>query len=209
MAAGCGISLVSAALAGWLLIAVGGETPEARMQRASWRWWSGWRSSSCWALAAALSGELARQPLLFWMATAYVALLPLEVKLAIAYDRTSVPRHEPQAADAESPLEHVVQHPLIERAGASRPAHAQRQDHDLFRSDRDDRPGRPAADRAGAAAGQAPPRQERRRRDGAGRRGERARGGLRVPAQGSRRAGAAASTPIASSSTSGASSSSC
>ena len=34
-------------------------------------------------LAAALSGEFARSPLLFWMATAYVALLPLEVRLAI------------------------------------------------------------------------------------------------------------------------------
>ena len=33
--------------------------------------------------AAALSEEFARSPLLFWMATAYVALLPLEVRLAI------------------------------------------------------------------------------------------------------------------------------
>jgi hypothetical protein len=35
-------------------------------------------------LAAALSGEFARAPLLFWMATAYVVLLPLEVMLAIS-----------------------------------------------------------------------------------------------------------------------------
>ena len=35
-------------------------------------------------LAAALSGAFARAPLLFWMATAYVVLLPLEVRLAIA-----------------------------------------------------------------------------------------------------------------------------
>ena len=34
-------------------------------------------------IAAALSGEFARSPLLFWMATAYVVLLPLEVRLAI------------------------------------------------------------------------------------------------------------------------------
>jgi hypothetical protein len=34
MAAGCGISLFSAALAGGLLTVAGGETPEARMQRA-------------------------------------------------------------------------------------------------------------------------------------------------------------------------------
>ena len=35
-------------------------------------------------IAAALSGEFVRVPLLFWMAAAYVALLPLEVRLAIA-----------------------------------------------------------------------------------------------------------------------------
>jgi len=35
-------------------------------------------------LAAALSGMLARMPLLFWLAATYVVLLPLEVKLAIA-----------------------------------------------------------------------------------------------------------------------------
>jgi hypothetical protein len=34
-------------------------------------------------LAAALSGEISRQPLLFWIGAAYLALLPLEVKLAI------------------------------------------------------------------------------------------------------------------------------
>ena len=34
-------------------------------------------------LAAALSGAVERIPLLFWLAAAYVALLPLEVKLAI------------------------------------------------------------------------------------------------------------------------------
>jgi hypothetical protein len=33
-------------------------------------------------VAVALSGEFARSPLLFWLATAYVVLLPLEVKLA-------------------------------------------------------------------------------------------------------------------------------
>jgi hypothetical protein len=34
-------------------------------------------------LAAALSGEIARSPLLLWLAITYLALLPLEVKLAI------------------------------------------------------------------------------------------------------------------------------
>jgi hypothetical protein len=35
------------------------------------------------AVAAILSGVLGRMPLLFWIATTYVVLLPLEVKLAI------------------------------------------------------------------------------------------------------------------------------
>jgi hypothetical protein len=34
-------------------------------------------------IATALSGVFARSPLLFWLAAAYMALLPLEVKLAI------------------------------------------------------------------------------------------------------------------------------
>jgi hypothetical protein len=83
MAAGCAISLLSAALAGGLLIVVGAETPEARMQRGFMAMVVRLAVVAALGAAAALSGELARQPLLFWMATAYVALLPLEVKLAI------------------------------------------------------------------------------------------------------------------------------
>jgi hypothetical protein len=83
MMAGCGISLLSAALAGWLLIAVGVETPEARMQRGFLAMVVRLAVVTVLGLATALSGEIARQPLLFWIATAYVALLPLEVKLAI------------------------------------------------------------------------------------------------------------------------------
>ena len=83
MAAGCGISLVAAALAGGLLIVVGAETPEARMQRGFLAMVVRLAVVVVLGMAAALSGELARQPLLFWIGTAYVALLPLEVKLAI------------------------------------------------------------------------------------------------------------------------------
>jgi len=83
MAAGCAISLVSAALAGLLLTLVGGETPEARMQRGGLAMAVRLAVVIVLGLAAALSGEVARQPLLFWIGTAYVALLPLEVKLAI------------------------------------------------------------------------------------------------------------------------------
>ena len=83
MFAGCAISLVSAALAGWLLIVVGGDTPEARMQRGFLAMVVRLAVVVALGMAAALSGEIARQPLLFWIGTAYVALLPLEVKLAI------------------------------------------------------------------------------------------------------------------------------
>jgi hypothetical protein len=83
MVAGCAISLVSAALAGWLLIVVGAETPEARMQRGFLAMVVRLAVVAVLGLAAALSGEIARQPLLFWIGTAYVALLPLEVRLAI------------------------------------------------------------------------------------------------------------------------------
>src|SRR5262249_44788695 len=83
MIAGCGISFVSAALAGWLLVAVAAETPEARMQRGFLAMVVRLAVVVVLGAAAALSGELARQPLLFWIGTAYVALLPLEVRLAI------------------------------------------------------------------------------------------------------------------------------
>ena len=83
MAAGCGIGLVSAALAGGLLVVLGGETPEARMRRAFLAMVVRLAAVVAFGLAAALSGAVPRQPLLFWIGTAYVALLPLEVRLAI------------------------------------------------------------------------------------------------------------------------------
>jgi hypothetical protein len=86
MLAGCGISLVAAALAGWLLAAVGAGTPQARMQRAFLAMVVRLAVVIVLGLAAALSGEFALTPLLFWMAAAYVVLLPLEVRLAIAPD---------------------------------------------------------------------------------------------------------------------------
>ncbi len=85
MAAGCAVSLLSAALAGGLLIVVGAETPEARMQRGFMAMVVRLAVVAVLGAAAALQRGMlaARQPLLFWIATVYVALLPLEVKLAI------------------------------------------------------------------------------------------------------------------------------
>src|SRR5215467_15296792 len=84
MAAGCGISLVAAALAGWLLTAVSADTPQARMQRGFLAMVVRLAVVTVLGLAAALSGVFAKAPLLLWMAAAYIVLLPLEVKLAIA-----------------------------------------------------------------------------------------------------------------------------
>ena len=83
MLAGCTISLVSAALAGLLLVASPAPTPEARMQRSFLAMVVRLAVVVVLGAAAVLSGMFAWQPLLFWIATAYVALLPLEVRLAI------------------------------------------------------------------------------------------------------------------------------
>jgi hypothetical protein len=83
MVAGCAIGLLSAALAGWLLIVVGAETAEARMRRGFLAMTARLAVVVVLGAATVFGGEFARQPLLFWMATAYIALLPLEVRLAI------------------------------------------------------------------------------------------------------------------------------
>jgi hypothetical protein len=83
MVAGSVISLLAAALAGGLLIAVGAGTAEARMQRGFLAMVVRLTVVVALGAAAVLSGEFARAPLLLWMALAYVALLPLEVRLAI------------------------------------------------------------------------------------------------------------------------------
>jgi hypothetical protein len=83
MVAGCLISLVAAALAAWLIVSVSSETPTTKMQRAFLAMAVRLAVVVLLGLAAALSGEFARMPLLFWLATTYVVLLPLEVRLAI------------------------------------------------------------------------------------------------------------------------------
>ena len=83
MAAGCAISLLSAAAAGYVLVALRADTPQARMQRALLAMMIRLVLVLAGGIAAALSGAFARSPLLFWLAMAYLALLPLEVRLAI------------------------------------------------------------------------------------------------------------------------------
>ena len=81
--AGCAIGLMSAALAGLLLIAVAADTPDARMMRSFLAMVARLAVVVALGAAAAMSGMLATQPLLLWIAVAYMALLPLEVRLAI------------------------------------------------------------------------------------------------------------------------------
>ena len=83
MVAGCAVSLVSAALAGLLLIVGGAATPEAKMRRSFLAMVVRLAVVVALGVAAVLSGVFAREPLLLWIATVYVALLPLEVRLAI------------------------------------------------------------------------------------------------------------------------------
>ena len=84
MLAGCGISLVSATLAGWLTTVIDGSTPEGRMRRGMFAMFARLGIVIALSVAAVLSGEFLQRPLLFWMATAYMVLLPLEVRLAIS-----------------------------------------------------------------------------------------------------------------------------
>jgi hypothetical protein len=84
MFAGCAISLVSAALAGWLTTMIDGSMPEGRMRRGMFAMFARIGIVMALSVAAVLSGEFLQRPLLFWMATAYMALLPLEVRLAIS-----------------------------------------------------------------------------------------------------------------------------
>jgi hypothetical protein len=83
MVAGCTISLLSAGVAGYLLTAVRADTPQVRMRRGFLAMIARLVVALVLGLAAALSGEFATSPLLFWLAMAYIALLPLEVRLAI------------------------------------------------------------------------------------------------------------------------------
>ena len=83
MLAGCAIGLISAAAAGVLLVAMTADTPEARMKRSFLAMTARLGVAVAFAAAAVLSGLFSTPPLLLWVAIVYVALLPLEVRLAI------------------------------------------------------------------------------------------------------------------------------
>lgn len=83
MLAGCAIGLISAAFAGMLLVTVPGDSPEAKLKRSFMAMMARLAAVVVLGAAAVLSGMFAVPPLLLWMAIAYMALLPLEVRLAL------------------------------------------------------------------------------------------------------------------------------
>jgi len=66
-----------------LLVISAAPTPEARMQRSFLAMVVRLAVVVVIGAAAVLSGMFATQPLILWIGIAYVALLPLEVRLAI------------------------------------------------------------------------------------------------------------------------------
>lgn len=83
MVAGSGISLLSAWAAGVVLVTNRTDSPEARMRHGFLAMVTRLAVVVVLGAAAVASGELDRTPLLVWLGVAYVALLPLEVRLAI------------------------------------------------------------------------------------------------------------------------------
>jgi hypothetical protein len=83
MLAGCAIGLISAAFAGLLLVTVAEDSPEAKLQRSFLAMMARLAAVVVLGAAAVLSGMFAISPLLLWIAIAYMALLPLEVRLAL------------------------------------------------------------------------------------------------------------------------------
>jgi hypothetical protein len=83
MLAGGGIGFIGAALAGVVLVAADPKTPVERMNAVFFAMAVRVITAVVLGAAAVWSGNFARSPLLFWLAMSYVALLPLEVKLAI------------------------------------------------------------------------------------------------------------------------------
>ena len=83
MFAGCAIGFISAAFAGLLLVTVPGDSPEAKLKRSFMAMVARFAAVAVLGAAAVLSGMFAISPLLLWMAITYMALLPLEVRLAL------------------------------------------------------------------------------------------------------------------------------
>jgi hypothetical protein len=83
MLIGGGIGFVGAALAGIVIVSAGTKTPIASLRAMSYGMAVRLVTAVVLGAAAVWFGGPARTPLLLWLAISYVALLPLEVKLAV------------------------------------------------------------------------------------------------------------------------------
>lgn len=83
MGMGCAISLVAALAAGVLVVAMSGETPMDRMKRALLAMLVRLGVVVVLGTLAVVDGSLPDAPLLIWVAVAYAALLPVEVRFAL------------------------------------------------------------------------------------------------------------------------------
>ena len=83
MLIGGGIGFAGAALAGIVIASAGPKTPVDRLRVMSYGMAVRLVTAVVLGAAALSFGGRARTPLLLWLAISYVALLPLEVKLAV------------------------------------------------------------------------------------------------------------------------------
>jgi hypothetical protein len=83
MILGCAVSLAAAAAAGLLVALRPGETPMDRMNRAMLAMLVRLGVVVVLGTLAVVDGAFATSPLLVWIAVAYAALLPLEVRFAL------------------------------------------------------------------------------------------------------------------------------
>ena len=84
MVLGCVVSLASALAAGGLVVVMSGETPMDRMKRALLAMLVRLAVVVVLGTLAVIDGAVAHTPLLIWVAVAYAALLPVEVRFALA-----------------------------------------------------------------------------------------------------------------------------
>ena len=80
---GCAISVAAALAAGGLVVAMSGETPMDRMKRALLAMLVRLGVVVVLGTLAVVDGALPHAPLLIWVAVAYAALLPVEVRFAL------------------------------------------------------------------------------------------------------------------------------
>ena len=83
MLIGCGIGFVGAVLAGVVVVLAAPTTPVDRLKAMSYAMAVRLITAVVLGAIAIWSAEVASRPLLFWLATSYVVLLPVEVRLAV------------------------------------------------------------------------------------------------------------------------------